>query len=350
MCLPLPPFQRDIESTLKRHVSDTLKSNCIKTPNNLLFFRLSECLSKGALRLLDESCHRKKSKTFTMDEEKGKENENKSENENAKKDRGEECDHAGKDVERSNNKEKIIESLTDIFIDLWDSCVGSAGTAYLALKYLKNIVEDDNVTTNDNDNSNSDKNNIINNHSNNNDSSSHDNNSKNSMINIKTIIYFLLSSINIISIEHHPRLFFIVSWLVERKHEVRYSDIQTKLIPKSSSVLNHFLTDIGNDNEKINDERKENILPKSETSPERENFVENKFISIVLLNLFESEMNLIFDIKSDIDMNAEALKTKGMILSQFLTKVIKCYYYYFYYYYYYILIIVIATLILLPLS
>ena len=297
--LCLPSTERDHGSIPDRNNSDTTTYKCKKN-NNDSFLSLAECLSSGAKQLSLQS-------TYKNNIEKNNGNENEYENSNK-------TNCTDDDKEEKVIKDAIIDKIVSIFNNLFQSCVGSSGQSYLLLHYLRDLVEKNHVDHIHNNNVNPDdlKNN----------SNSKNNESKCNITEIKTIIYFLLSSMNLISIQYHPRLFFIISWLVKEENTEHSSDSHILKLSKDSSILNYSLLQARK--EKTNEFENANMIINTKNEIEKENFVENDQVTHLLKNFFQSRINLIFSPESNIKLNSTALQAQGLLLSKVFAKVRKC--------------------------
>ena len=297
--LCLPSTERDHGSIPDRNNSDTTTYKCKKNNNNS-FLSLAECLSSGAEQLLLQS-------TYKNNIEKNNGNENEYENSNK-------INCTDDDKEEKVIKDAIIDKIVSIFNNLFQSCVGSSGQSYLLLHYLRDLVEENHNDDIHNNNINPDdlKNN----------NNSKNNESKCNITEIKTIIYFLLSSMNLISIQYHPRLFFIISWLVKEENTEHSSDSHILKISKDSSILNYSLLQARK--EKTNKLENANMIINTKNQIEKENFVDNNQVTELLKNFFQSRINLIFSSESNIKLNSTALQAQGLLLSKVFAKVRKC--------------------------
>ena len=300
-CLQLcqPSTERDHGSIPDRNNSNTTTYKCKKNNNNS-FLSLAECLSSGARQLSLQS-------TYKNNIEKNNGNENEYENSNK-------TNCTDDDKEEKVIKDAIIDKIVSIFNNLFQSCVGSSGQSYLLLHYLRDLVEENHNDHIHNNNVNPDdlKNN----------NNSKNNESKCNITEIKTIIYFLLSSMNLISIQYHPRLFFIISWLVKEENTEHSSDSHILKISKDSSILNYSLLQARK--EKTNKFENANMIINTKNQIEKENFVENDQVTELLKNFFQSRINLIFSPESNFKLNSTALQAQGLLLSKVFAKVRKC--------------------------
>ena len=323
--LCLSTTEKGSESISERSNSNTFTFKCKKNLKDSSFLSLAECLSSSATKLFlqskynnaeeensNENIYPNKSKYMDKDKEKKKDEENEKGN---KKEKEEEKD---KEI----NKKIIVDDIVNIFNDLWHSCVSSSGQSYLILHYLRDLVEEnhDNDIYNDNG---------INRNDVNSNCNGMNNKNKCNKTDIKTIIYFLLSSINLISIQYHPRLFFILSWLVKEgttEHSSKgstehSSDSDIFIIPKDLSILNYSL--LQTRKEKTNNYKNANMIINTKNLIDEENLIDNNLVSQILENYFHLRLNLIFSTESSNELNATTLQAQGLLLSKVFAKVRK---------------------------
>ena len=317
--LCLSTTEKDCESTSEWSNSDAFTFKCKKNPKDSSFLSLAECLSSSATKLFLQK------KYNNAKEDNRYENVYSNKSEYADKDREEKKDNEKEKEEEKDGeiaKKTIIDKIVNIFHNFWHFCVSSSGQSYLILHYLRDLVEENH----DNDIYN---NNGINRNDVNNDNNGMNNNNKNKFnkTDIKTIIYFLLSSINLISIQYHPRLFFIISWLVNKgttEHSLKgstdhSSDSDIFSISKDLSILNYSL--LQTKNEKTNNNKNANMIINTKNQIDNENFIENNLVSQILINFFQLRINLIFSTESSNKLNSRTMQAQGLMLSKVFAKV-----------------------------
>lgn len=210
-------------------------------------------------------------------------------------------------IEDNENIRKILK----IFSELWNVNTLGPGSALISLHCLRKKVEESTkISLKSNDIDKNENNEKI-------------ENQRNMQVDVAAAVHALLDTIETLPTTRHPRLYFIISWLLtstSAEHSSEHSlaitedpflssNFMSKNVLKNCSVMNLFLLNPTNDNDNDNN------------NDGGEYFTVNLPILPVVFGWLDSRVNDILTFRSSDVLDSDALLTKGRALTSLIAKV-----------------------------
>ena len=201
-----------------------------------------------------------------------------------------------------------IRKILKIFSELWNANTLGPGSALISLHCLRKRVEESTKISLKNNNIGKNENEKI-------------HNQKSRPNDVAAAVHALLDTVETLPTTRHPRLYFIISWLltsISTEHSSEHSlaitedpflssNFMSKNIRKNCSVMNLFLLNPTNDNDNNNDGC--------------ECFTVNLPILPDVFEWLDSRVNDILTFRSSDVLDSDALLTKGRALTSLIAKV-----------------------------